>query len=282
MLEEKQEVFNLKDFRKQIDKTEETDKPKKPKLKYFVLSVLICLTAIATIYLLSEESRVKDISINGNVYLKSDDIYKLSELTPKTVFMFINPGEVENRIKTNPMIDTCKVTLLDNMDVQIDVTENKIIGYSFEDDQNVLILANNKRVTLDKSNLYLIGKVPLIEGFDKDGIILIEKNFKDVDYKMINEISEIHYYPDIKFQNHELIMRDGNYIFTSVYGLNILNRYYNMVSSYDGSGNKCYYVEDISGNAYISACPWEAKQEDDKQDSSKQEDKQEESESEEE
>ena len=37
------------------------------------------------------------------------------------------------------------------------------------------------------------------------------------------------------------------------------------------SGKSCYYFEDISGNAYISACPWEPVKEEEKKEDAAQE-----------
>ena len=257
MLDEKKKILDKNDFLNERKNAKILSKYDKAKRRNLILSVFICIAIIGGLYLELDVSNVKGINIEGNIYLKSEDILNISGLTTKDKYIFVNPNNIENNIKTNPLIDTCRVEKLDDQTIKIMVSEKKAIGYSFEENENVLILADDSRLKLTKENLYLIEKVPLIEGFDKDKLILIEKNLVDVDYKMINEISEMHYYPALKFQDHEIIMRDGNYIFTSVYGLNVLSKYYNIVSSYDGSGFKCYYIEDISGNAYTSACPWQ-------------------------
>lgn len=254
------------DIKKILNKTSKEDaviEPSKPKFRYFLIGVILAFIAISATYLLSNKSNIKGIVVNDNIYLKDEDIIKLSGLNLNDKYVFVNPGKAEDSIKKYPLIDSCSVARCDDQSIEINVVEKKIIGYSFEDNENVLILANDSRITLDKDNLYLIGKAPLIEGFGKDDILLIERNMSSVDYKMINEVSEIHFFPELRFQNYELIMRDGNYIFTSVYGLNVLNKYYDIVSSYDSDGYKCYYVEDISGNVYISACPWETVDEQD-------------------
>ena len=261
MLNEKLKILEKNSFLNERKNAKIVSKYEKAKRNYLILSVFLCLLIIGAIYLLSSKSNIYRIAVEGNVYLKDEDIIELSDLSTNTKYLFTMPNSVKAKIKENGLINDCQVEMLDNNLVKITVSEAKAIGYAYEDSNNVLILDNDSRIVLDKSNLYLIEKVPLIEGFDKDKTILIEKNLEEVDYKMINEISEIHYYPQLKFQDHELIMRDGNYIFTSVYGLKLLNKYYDMASSFAGQGNKCYYIEDISGNAYTSACPWEPKQE---------------------
>ena len=257
MLNEKEQILEENDFLNERINIKNNIMKERIKKRYFFISVFISLFVISLIYLLSDSSRIYRIVVNGNVYLSDEKIVEISGISINDRYIFVNSGNVENKIKDNPIIDNCEVEVCKNRLVKISIVEKKIIGYSYEDENNVLILEDDSRVILKKEDLYLIEKVPLIEGFTKDNIILIEKNLKDVDYRTINEISEIHYYPALRFQNHELIMRDGNYIFTSVYGLPLINRYYEMESSYTSEGNKCYYIEDISGNAYTSACPWQ-------------------------
>lgn len=271
MLDEKKKILDKNDFLNERKNAKILSKYDKAKRRNLILSVFICIAIIGALYLVLDVSNVKGISVEGNIYLRSEDIINISGVTTQDKYIFTSPSSIENNVKTNPLIDICDVEKLDDQTIKITVQEKKAIGYSFEENENVLILADDSRLKLTKDNLYLIEKVPLIEGFSKDKLILIEKNLVDVDYKMINEISEIHFYPALKFQDHEIIMRDGNYIFTSVYGLNLLNKYYNVVSSYDSSGFKCYYIEDISGNAYTSACPWEPVEEEEKKEDSKQE-----------
>lgn len=264
MLSEEKQILDNNTFLNRRKKEKIISKFEQSKSKFFILSIFLCLVIIGTIYFCSGKSNIYRITVEGNVYLKAEDIIELSALSTDNKFLLTIAGKVENSIKDNPLIDACKVELVDKNLVRINVKEKKIIGYAFEDDENVLILSDDSRFVLDKSTLYLIEKVPLIEGFLKEDIVLIAKELENVDYKMINEISEIHYYPLLKYQNHELIMRDGNYIFTSVYGLKILNKYYDIESSLASDDHKCYYFEDISGNAYTSACPWQSAKEDSK------------------
>lgn len=265
MLNDKQKQINSTDFINDRKNAKIVSKYEKSKRNLFILSCILSLIIIGVLYILLDVSNISKIEVKGNIYLKSEDIVAISELKTSDKFLFTSSEKVVNKIKANNLIDTCVVEKNDDRSITISVSEKKIIGYSFEENSNVLVLNDDTRLSLNKDNLYLIGKVPLIEGFNKDQLILIEKNLADVDYKMINEISEIHFFPLLKFQDHEVIMRDGNYVFTSVYGLNLLNRYYDMNYSFDSAEHKCYYIEDISGNAYVSACPWEESPTEEKQ-----------------
>ena len=266
MLEEKKTLLDHNSFLSQRRKRKMLSISEKRKQHALILSVFLCLILIALTYFLSSISNIYRITVDGNNYLDDEDIIELSKLSTRNKYLLTIPSTIEKRIKENPLIEDCSVSLLDNSHVSINVTEKKIIGYVYNGQTSDLLLANDERIPLEKENMYLINKVPLIEGFTNEELIMLEKNFTDCDYQIINEISEIHKYPDLKYQDVELVMRDGNYIFTSAYGLNILNRYYDIESSYARDRHSCYYFEDISGNAYVSACPWE-KVEDNKEDS---------------
>lgn len=262
MLSKKQKIIKNTSFIKEKEKIKEMYKNKKNKLKITILSTLFCLIIISIAYLLSSKSNLSNIVVEGNIYLNSDDIIECSQLKKDDKYVFVNANSVKSKILKHELIADCEVIKCDDLSIKISIKEKKPIGYSFDDD-NVLILEDNSTIVLNKDNLYLIGKVPLIEGVPKDELILLVKKMSEIDYKIINEISEIHYYPKLKFQRYEFIMRDGNYVFTSVYGLNVLNNYYEMATNFEGDEKKCLYVEDISGNAFLSSCPWEPSKEDD-------------------
>lgn len=256
MLEDKKKILGANIFLNNREQFKQNNIERKDRNILLLLAMILGLALIFLTYFLSDASNIYRVSINGNIYLSDDELFKLSGLDYKDKYIFISKHKIERRIKENKLIRDCKVDLLANNVVRINVEEYKVIGYSYEDNNNVLIIENDERIILGKDNIYLIENVPLIHGFKAEDIVLLEKNLNEIDYKLINEISEIHYYPELKYQNVMLLMRDGNYIFTSTYGLYLLDKYHEIGSSYINKENECYYFEDISGNAYVSACPW--------------------------
>lgn len=254
---EKQELLDNTSFAKAKKNQRAIKAYKRSKRRYFALSIFLSISIIALVYFVSSISNIKTIEVKGNVYLKDEDIVSLTGLDTKHKYLFVIPSVIEKKINSDPLIKASSVELKDDNTVEITIVEKKIIGYSYEQLDNVLILEDDSRIMLSRDNLYLIGKVPLILGFSKEDIIILEKNMASLDYKMINEISEMHYYKELKYQYVEIIMRDGSYVFTSPYGLGILNKYYDIKSSYGTNENSCFYFEDISGNAYVSNCPWD-------------------------
>ena len=254
-------LFNIRRNRKKLTAYE------KAKNLYFLLSVFLSLLIVALFYFLSDFSNIYRITVTGNNHLDKSSVITSSGLSDRSKYLFTMPILVEKRVKENPLIEEAKVELLDHRVVQINIIEKKIVGYVLEAENIFLLTNKDEKISLDKENLALISKVPLIVGFAGEDLIRLEKNLDKCDQKMIDEISEIHNYPDLKYQNVELIMQDGNYIFTSVFGLDILDNYFDIRSSYLSDRKDCYYFEDISGNAYTSACPWEeTKKEDEKKD----------------
>ena len=232
---------------------------------YFVLSIVLSLLLIGGVYFISGASSVYRIAVEGNRYLKDEDIIELSGLSDKSKYLLLIPMNVQRKIESDPLIESAKVERLDGRLVRISVKEKKILGYAPENGLNVLILENGEKMGIGKKNMYLISCGPYIEGFDEEGMNSLIHQMSKCEAKVIEQISEIHRFPQLKYQDVEIIMRDGNYVFTSVYGIELLEHYFDIQSSYASSKNSWYYFEDISGNAYTSACPWEKTEEEVKQ-----------------
>lgn len=224
---------------------------------YFAFSIVFSLLLIGLVYFLSDLSNIYRITVTGNEYLKSEEIIELSGLSDQNKFLLVFPSKIEKKLKTNSLIEDADVSLHDGKLVEISVKEKKIVAYAPENGMSVLILEDGERIGLSRQEMYLIANAPFVEGFNEEEMATLIRWLSHCERKIIGEISEIHKYPELKYQDVELIMRDGNYIFTSVYGMDILNHYFDMRSSYASTQRSCYYFEDISGNAYTSACPWE-------------------------
>ncbi|MDO4198203.1 MAG: FtsQ-type POTRA domain-containing protein [Erysipelotrichaceae bacterium] len=256
MLEDKKKLADSNAFITQRKNRRMMDSFEKSKNRLFFLALITGIIIVTAIYFSLDISRIYSVSVINNHYLDKSEILSLSGIGKDDRYLLTLSSTVENRIKGNPFIKDCKVRHLDGNVIQIAVEEKKVIGYYNTTDGGYYILDDDSRVLMDSDNIHIISSVPCITGFTEEDITLMIKNLVNCDYSIINEISEIHNYPDLKYQNVELIMRDGNYIFTSMYGLDILNHYFDIESSYLSSEESCYYFEDISGNAYTSACPW--------------------------
>lgn len=254
--QEKKDIVLKTDFFTERFKEKELITFNKGKKITFLFAIISGFLLITLIYLSSDISNIYHISVMNNHYLNKEDIISLSGLKLDDKYYMFLPSSIETKINESDFIESCKVERKNKNLVVITVNEKKIIGYSFKEDKNIFVFEDDSKTEVNKDNLYVIAKVPLISGFSDEEIVLLEKNLSECDYSILNEVSDIINYPSLKYQNVEIIMRDGNYIFTSPYGLKVLNKYYSIEGSYKQDKQICYYYEDISGNAYTSACPW--------------------------
>lgn len=257
MLNDNKELFDNNYYLNQRENKKKKIKFAEDSLIIFILAVFFSLVIIVVLYFISPYSRVFKVSISGNIYIKNEDIEKDADVND--IFLFVSSKRIENRLKENPLIKEVKVNKLNGNIVLIEIEEEKQIGYILEDNEAKLLLVNGERVPLNKDNMYLIDKVPLIVGYTKEELDEIRKGFVDVSYKTINELSEIHKYP-ISYDNEqmEVIMRDGNYCFLSSAAIKLLENYYLITSAIDSSkGNVCAYFDEITNAAYTSTCPWQ-------------------------
>ncbi len=229
------------------------------KNRYFLLGVILGFIVLITLFFVSDYSNVYRITVSGNVYLSDEDIIKLSGISEDTKYFFVFPSLKEKEIKKSSYIDDVTISLLEDRVVNIDVTEKKQVGYMSDTLGSYILLIDGEKINITDSNVYMTSKLPLIEGYSDDQLTEILRGFKNIDYKTINEISEIHRYPFSYDENMmEVIMRDGNYCFVSWTGLELLSKYYSIVSNFDETyDNVCIYLDELTNSGYISICPWQ-------------------------
>lgn len=253
---EKKELINNISYIKEKNLMKSISSHNKKVRLFSIVGIFIGLALIIYTYFNSEISNIYSISVFNNNYLSDNDVIELSGLTNQDKYLLVSNKKIEKRVlESSSLIRECDVKKIDNNIISIDVKEKRIIGYIYDLGDYYLLLENNERYKLDETNVHLIKLVPLIVGFSADELILIEKRLSLLDLDIINNISEIHNYPSFKYQNLEIVMNDGNYIYSSVYGLNLLNGYYEMEIKFADEENHCIYFEDISSNAYTDACP---------------------------
>ena len=260
MLEErKKEILDKNYYLNKRHDTRKKNSFLRRKHQSFLLAIFLSLVLIGLIYFLNSWSNVYSISVKGNIYYTDEDIITKSNLSTNDKFLLVSTSKARKLLLQDPLIKNCNITKNDDRLIIIDVEEEKAYGYAYEDFENVLLLENDERIILDNNNTYLIAKVPLISGFTKEQLSLVANGFKDVDASIINEISEIHRYPFTYDENMlEVIMRDGNYVFVSSFGLKLLDNYYSISSGLqlDKSG-ACIYLDEVTNSGYTSRCPWQ-------------------------
>ena len=227
------------------------------KNRLFILGIVFGILITAVLYLMLPSSEVYKVVVKGNEYLKDDYYINLSKIKDGDKFLLVNLNKVKNQISSSSIVDSVTVKRNNYNLIEINVKEKEIIGYTYEVEPKIL-LSDGSTINLENDYLNVIASVPLIEGYDEEGLKLIAIGFKKLDQKMIDEISEIHRYPFSYDENMlEVIMRDGNYLYLSYYSLSMLNEYYTIASGITVTEDKaCIFLDEMTNSGYTSECPY--------------------------
>ena len=233
------------------------------KNRLFIVAVLLCIILLASLYLMSSRSKVYRVSVTGNVYLDDDYYRDLSGIGEDAIYYLTLDTNIQNAIASDPLVKSVTVDHLDHNVIGINVEEKKIIAYIY-DDEPYLIDEDGERIPMTTDYYDLISMVPIIEGYSIDEIKEIARGFKNVDDDMIAEISEIHKYPfSYDERMMEVIMRSGNYVYVSYYGLSLLNNYHGIEASLaSDEDHVCIFLDEVTNSGYTSSCPfWQTEEE---------------------
>jgi len=232
----------------------------KSKQTFFIVGIILSIITLIVFYFLTSFSNIKDIIVISNNYLKEDYIKEISGLSLDDKFIIVNTKKIEDKIKKNDFIKDCVIEKIENNSIEIKVIEKKIIGYTNLDSVDYFLFEDLSKTIINENNLYLINDVPLIEGYDEDALEDIVKGLSKVDSSILFEISEIHKYAFSYDSNMmEVIMHDGNYVFSSAIGFKLLDMtsYYTVIADVSSSDKICLYLDEVTGTLQYRGCPWE-------------------------
>ena len=224
----------------------------------FALSLIAGIVLIVGTYFLLPISKIKAVSVVGNQYLENRYIERISGVNYQSRFFLTFPGFVARKVKQDPMIEDCKVRLLPNHIVQIEVNEKEPVGYRYNEEGPVLIIKDATQIPLTSEYMPMIARLPFITGFVEEGqTYKLAQALSKVDRKLIDEISEVEqYFLDYDEETLQIQMREGGYFFTSYYSIETLNAYHDIYVRMKDH-NHCFYAE--SGKTIVTerACPWD-------------------------
>lgn len=224
---------------------------------YFLIGIIVGFIILLLLYFLSSYSNIYHISVKGNYYLNEEDIISISGLDDDDKYLLTFTFFIKKRMLESPYFDDVTVKKLDDRVIEIDVIEKKQVGYIST--KNKILFIDGTTVSLNDQNKYMLVKIPEILGFTDTQLNTILKGFKNIDAVTINEISQISRYPMSYDENMmEVIMKDGNICFLSWTGLEMLSKYYSIISGIDKNiGNICIYLDELTRSGYVSVCPWQ-------------------------
>ncbi len=209
-------------------------KRKKRKVKKKNLFLFFCFV---TVFLLGL-SFMMDICINnvivkGNILYEDYDIIKKAHLDDYPSSLANLSFNIKKTLEKDPYIKKANVykTSLDK--VVIEVKENLPLFY---------YLPTKKTVLIDKSQTDDNFPVPTVINYVPDKIyaLLLDK-LSNVDYNIIKRISEIKYDPnDVDDERFLFTMNDGNYIYVTLEKLDKVNKYLDIIKSFNNKKGILY------------------------------------------
>ena len=203
-------------------------KNKKRKLnKKRVFKVLFILIVIFVFFYKLFNTNITNIYISGNDYLKDQEIIDISKLDKYPLSIRNTSGKIEKRLENKTLILSAKVkkNILLN-EVYIEVKENYPLFYYEKDGKTILYDETKYNDKLSSPILINYVKEEILDEFIK--------HMKKLDREVLNRISEIEYIKEGKSEKFLLYMNDGNYVYVNFKNFKNLNKYIEIVKSFDG------------------------------------------------
>lgn len=203
-------------------------KNKKRKLnKKRVFKVLFILIVIFIFFYKLFNTNITNIYISGNNYLKDQEIIDISKLDKYPLSIKNTSGKIEKRLENKTLILSAKVkkNILLN-EVYIEVKENYPLFYYEKDGKTILYDETKYNDKLSSPILINYVKEEILDEFIN--------HMKKLDREVLNRISEIEYIKEGKSEKFLLYMNDGNYVYVNFKNFKNLNKYIEIVKSFDG------------------------------------------------
>ncbi len=240
----------------------------------FSLAIVTGLALIFGVYLLSDISKVTGYNVEGNIYLSDREVLEFFDLDQDTRNIFVFDYILEVEAQDSVLIDSVNFHLDEQGVLHIDVIEKQIVGHRIKE-QLELITRDGEIIVADHTLNSIMSMTPLISDFDEiievistddegeeqieyfDTTAYLVSAMEEISPLIIENISEIHQY-EYSYDKYGIlvIMRDGNYIYTTSSAMEVLNNYV-AIASYLPNKKNCIYTDEVTKNAYTSLCPEE-------------------------
>ena len=206
---------------------EKGERKKKLNIKRIVLVFIIIFIIPFSIYKIYK-TNIKNIFISGNIYLKDQEIIDIAKLENYPNSLKNSSTSIKNRLENNKYIYKANVHKENFFKtVYIEIQENyPLFYYQVE---NKTVLYNGKYDDNMTTSVIVINKIPDTI-YDK-----FQEKMKDIDIDILNRISQIEYIPNtVDEERFLLFMNDGNYVYLTLRKFDNINKYIDMIKSFDG------------------------------------------------
>ena len=227
------------------------NRKKKIRTRRRILRVLSLLLIVMLVFafLSSDLSKVKTLSVRGNMIYTDEQILEKAELNYRSSFV-LNPGFlIAMRLKEDTLIKEASISKTWGGGILITVEEEMIIGY-LKDDPTKLLVQGKGIYELSEADQIDLTKIPRIGGFNEGQLEELDQAFQEVDPDILALISEMEpYATSYDADMVQFVMIDGNRVTASMKGVVLLNSYRSVLKELEGT-HVCLYMDDISGNIF--------------------------------
>lgn len=201
--------------------------------KRFFVAFIILISLVILFYKLFN-TNIKNIYISGNDFLSDQEVIDASGLKNYPNSISNLSYNIEEKLENNKYIlkaDVKKKKLLGS--IYIKIKENYPLFYY--QSENKTILYNGEKVDDKFSTPTVINQIPNTV-YDK-----FLKSMKEVDKVILNRMSEIEYLPnDVDGERFFILMNDGNYVYLTISKFLTINKYIDMIKSFDNKKGTLY------------------------------------------
>ena len=207
-------------------------KRKLNKKRFFTFFIILVLL-VFFIYKLFN-TNIKNIYIRGNEILTDQEIIDIAKLQDHPNSINNLSLTIKKRLEKNKYILSSEVIKKGFINkVYIDIKENYPLFYYQIEDKTILY--SGKKVTNKFTVPTVINQIPNTI-YDK----FINK-LKKIDKNILNRMSEIEYSPnDVEEERFFILMNDGNYVYITLNKFLSINKYIEMVKSFENKKGILY------------------------------------------
>lgn len=202
---------------------------KKRFLKFIIFVFLITLFIYGIVNV-----KIKNIYISGNDYLSDQQIIDIANIKNYPNSLNNNSMTIKKRLENNTYILSAKVYKTGFINkVHIKIEENYPLFYY--QPENKYVLYNGDKIDDKSTVVTVINKIP--DTVYSKFLNLMQRINKDI----LNRMSEIEYKPnDVDDERFFILMNDGNYVYITLNRGLTLNKYFEMILSFDNKKGILY------------------------------------------
>lgn len=188
-------------------------------------------------------SKIKNIYVVGNNYFHEQDIIEIAGIKDYPKFKKINKKKIKEKLLNEELINDVKVSLSFDLELTIEIKENKALCYSEND--NKVILSDGSKIDnkYDFIGMPILSKIENINEIKQFEEIYDRfiKAFNKVNLDVLNKISEINYKPsNLDKDRFLLYMNDQIYVYVTLTKIDVLNSYNEITGSLEGKKGILY------------------------------------------